>query len=454
MLLYFLLQLGFNRLVKRIKKQSILRGYTITVLVLVLFGFSNLQLKFIETYQTSEFQSCAYYDDYSNAIYYSQLPNNCPDLEITSQTDTFLSFEVYEDVEGYVQSNKLEIVGEGNYDYKARVRTSIDITYDNEGNVLESNMRKSTNILVYNDEEELEVYNSITTNIVNELTLVDGEVSGFRSMQTRGIFEDAFVDFDNVETVEHYSDIVFVYEYTEYISEKTISENNDRIVQELYQVLISSNTYDNSNFIGEPIESKVLQILDFVCDTDECRVKREDLDVTKSNYDLLDDAGLIEFNLDHTFKISENRIDITYPITDSRYDIKMLSTTSYTRFKDYGFIFDECTKSYTNELKTTITRSTFKYAGKDYIEHGNNYSVIYNTDYGLKVVNKMAVMEVEFIHDPPVVLVSSVYFIPEVYYQVDNIYDYSIRTLYTPTDRDEIIYQRNPLVFQLIHYKD
>ena len=72
MLLYFLLQFGFNRLVKRIKRQSILRGYTITVLVLVLFGFSTLQLKFIEAYQTSEFQSCAYYDDYGNAIYYSK----------------------------------------------------------------------------------------------------------------------------------------------------------------------------------------------------------------------------------------------------------------------------------------------------------------------------------------------------------------------------------------------
>ena len=218
--------------------------------------------------------------------------------------------------------------------------------------------------------------------------------------------------------------------------------------------MISSNTYDNSNFIGEPIESKVLQILDFVCETDECRVKREDLDVTTSDYDLLTAAGLIEFDLDHTFRISENRIDITYPISDTRYLDKMFSTTSYTTFEDYGLIFDECTKSYTNELKKPITRDTFKYAGKDYVEHGDYYSIIYKTDYGLKIVRKQAVMEIEFTHSPPVVLVSSVYFMPDLYYQVDNIYDYGSRALHIPTDRDEIIYQRNPLVFQLLQYKE
>lgn len=71
------------------------------------------------------------------------------------------------------------------------------------------------------------------------------------------------------------------------MSEKTIAENNDRIVEELYQVLISKNIYDNSDFTGEPIESYVLQILDFVCDTDDCRVKREDIDVSRSEYFLL-----------------------------------------------------------------------------------------------------------------------------------------------------------------------
>ncbi len=454
MLLYFLLQLGFNRLVKRIKKQSILRGYTITVLVLVLFGFSSLQLKFIETYQTSEFQSCAYYDDYGNAIYYTQLPNNCPDLEIISQTNNFLSFEVYEDIEGYVQNNKLEIVGEGNYDYMARVRTNIDITYDSEGNILESNMRKSTNILVYNNEEEMKVYNSITTNIVNEFIVIDEQVTGFRSTQTRGVFEDAFIDFDNVDTVEHYSDIAFNYDYTEYLSEKTIAENNDRTVEELYQVLISKNIYDNSDFNGDPIENNVLQILEFVCDTEECRVKREDIEVTRSEYVLLNEAGLIDFNLDHTFTISENQIDITFPITQPRENTKMSSTTSYSLFKDYGLVFDECTKTFTNMLKRPITRVTFKYAGNDYVEHGDIYSIIYKTDYGLKVVNKMATMEYEFTHNPPVSFVSSLYFIADVYYQADNIYDYGSRALYIPTDRDEIIYQRNPLVFQLLHYKE
>lgn len=82
------------------------------------------------------------------------------------------------------------------------------------------------------------------------------------------------------------------------------------------------------------------------------------------------------------------------------------------------------------------------------------YSIIYRTNYGLKVVNKMDVMGYEFTHNPPVSFVSFVYFIANVYYQADNIYDYGSRALYIPTDKDEIIYQRNPLVFQLIHYKD
>lgn len=49
----------------------------------------------------------------------------------------------------------------------------------------------------------------------------------------------------------------------------------------------------------------------------------------------------------------------------------MSSTTSYSSFKDHGLVFDECTKIYTNMLKRPITRGTFKYAGKDYVKHGD-----------------------------------------------------------------------------------
>jgi hypothetical protein len=452
MLLYFLLQIGFNRLNNRIKKQTVLRGYTITVLILVLFGFSTIQLKFIETYQTSEFQACSYYDDYGNAIYYSSLQNSCPELDILEQTDTYLSFEVYESAEGYVQNNHFEIVGDGNYDYKAKMRTNIELAYDSEGNILQSDMRRSTNVLAYNDSEEIKVYNSITTSIANEIIVISGEPMGFRSLQTTGIFEDALFDFDDVNQVEHRDEIQFTYTYKEYLSEKSYKENNDATLEELYQIVISENLYDNADYTGVPIESTVVQLLDFVCDSSECRIKREDMGVSREDYDLLVNADLIEFDIDHTYTISEDKIELTYPTIYIRENAKEANSISYSAYKNYGLVLDSVTL-YEHELQVeNYDRSGFKYGGNQYLEIGKFYRIIYETDYGLMVKRKLTASEQDVTMNPPISTVSSRWFTPNIYYNIDNIYDYGSRALYNPDDRDEIIYQENPLISSLISH--
>ena len=127
MFIYCLLKLGYDRLEKRIKKTHLLQRYIITIFVVLLLLFSNVQLYTIETWQTSELISCAYCDEYNNAIYYSQVSHSCPDLEISEQTDTTLSFVVYESIEGFAERGYIRLDEDLDYNYDAVIRTDVDL---------------------------------------------------------------------------------------------------------------------------------------------------------------------------------------------------------------------------------------------------------------------------------------------------------------------------------------
>lgn len=75
-------------------------------------------------------------------------------------------------------------------------------------------------------------------------------------------------------------------------------------------------------------------------------------------------------------------------------------------------------------------------------------------NYGLKVIKKKATMEEQSGVTNPITQASSDYFDSPYHRVIHNIYDYGNRAHYNPTDRDEIFYQRNPLIFSLIEYKD
>lgn len=453
MFIYYLLKLGYDRFETRVKKVVILRGFTIGMFVVILLLFSNIQLYLIETYQTNDFESCAYYDVYNNPIYYSQVSDSCPDLQITAYTDTALSFVVYENQSGVSERGYMDLSSIVDYEYKARIRVDVDIVYDSQGNILESTSQKSTNILLSGNNQEFKVYNSIFNHIENEVVEENGKVVSFISKQTTGKMKDQFYEFSSFENVNHLtSDNLFEFEYIEYKAQKEYKDNNQNIQEEVYQIIVTEDTYENSMFAGEPVKSKVLQALDFDCENDQCSVIIEKLNVTMDEYVLLEESNLIEFDLDNTMIITDDVVEITYPYYHYQDTERSTTTIVYSNFKEYGLIFESNTKSYANIFNRPVERSSFKYAGKYYVEHGDLYSVIYEEDYGNKVVNKMATMEQDYDLGYPVAYVSSDFFENDLYYSIQNIYEYGSRLNVYLSERDELFYHKNPLIYRLLEY--
>ncbi|MFO7969265.1 MAG: hypothetical protein R6U15_04025 [Candidatus Izemoplasmatales bacterium] len=453
MFIYYLLKLGYDRLEKRITKKTALKGYTITLFVVLLFLFSNVQLYAIETYQTSELISCAYYDEHNNAIYYSQVAHSCPNLEISNQTDTELSFVVYETIDGIAERGYMGLDEDTDYRFSAKIRTDINITYDDNGNIVESSNQKSTNILLYYDDEEYKVYNSIYNHIENTVIYDGGVPISFASEQSTGKMLDTFKDFGDIETVEHYLDNQYDFEYVKYTSSKTYADNNDLILENIYSILILDETFDNATFKGEPISSKVLQRLDAICDQTECTIKQKELNLSTDEYALIEDESILDNVTNETILISQDKVSVTYDVYRYTEPVEDTTTIVYSTFKDYGLIFESNTKSYSSLLIPPVERRTFKYRGNDYVEHGDIYSIIYQTDYGYKVMRKNAERDtLTFNHPYPIAYLSSETFEMTALYRINNIYNYGVRATLNPTERDEIFYQKNPLLYSLLEY--
>lgn len=243
--------------------------------------------------------------------------------------------------------------------------------------------------------------------------------------------------------------------YVKYVSTKTYDDNNANTLEDMFQILISKEVYEDADFSGEPMEVSVIQQLDFICDDFQCSVLREDINVPLSDYVTLQDTDAFVSDLDYSYLITSNQVEIQYPYYHYQDTEKSFTTIRYSNFKDYQpLFFEHNTKSYTNFFNRPIERETFKYGGNDYLEHGDYYSIIYKMDYGFKVVNKLATMEGQTSFDDMLVFSSSVMFDADHFYRVENIYDYGLRASYNLSERDEIIYQENPLIFSLFEIVD
>lgn len=445
MFIYYLLKLGYDRLQKRVQKTNLLKGYTITVFVVLLFLFSNVQLYAIETYQTPEFHSCFYYDEYFNPIYYSQLSNNCPEIEIVEQTESYLKYQVIEELSGNDDYDYMDGVDLENVDFSSTVTTYSELLYDDSGHIIESTISKFSSILL---EDGRTIVNSIVNHVENIILYEENRPVGFESYQTTSQVDDIFSSHYDPNTVTED-------EYIKYVSAKTDHELNHTTIEDMYQILIYKKVFDNPNFEGDPIENEVIQQLDFICDETECNVKREDFNLPIADYLALVENDMASSDLDYTYTINANKIDIKYPYYHYQDNEKSFTTISYSNFKDYQALFFESnTKSYTNMLNRPIERSSFKYGGNYYLEHGDMYSVIYHTDYGYRIVNRPSTMEAEQNLGNVIVSSSSIYFMADLFYRVEDMYDYGLRATYNLSDRDEVVYFYNPLIFRLIESRD
>jgi hypothetical protein len=466
MFIYYLLKLGYDRLENRITKKTALKGYTITVFVLLLFLFSNIQLYAIETYQTSEYQTCSYYDVYGNAIYYSQLPNQCPNLEIVNQDDATLSFVVYEDISGVAERGYMNLDFDKEYNLEAKMRSDIQITYFDDGLIQSVDTKRSVNIILSNDIEEYKVYNSMQTIIENTIgtSTPNGIVPSYSSNITLKILEDQFYDFQRLDDVTHYVGNDFVIDYYGYSSVPIFfgngiiidgETNTDNLLT--YQIIVKEHHFTNNTFT-EGTES-IYQVNDVRCGTDWCHID-------SGKWSGLTTASIPPVygnSIDYYMQLYPNGISLDYEYYRYTESDMGRTITIYKDFDDYGFVFESEHNTFENVLNQGVDRRTFTYLGKQYIEHGDYYSIFHETSYGLKIIRKYAVMDGnEPYRDFPNVYVGSDWSTDRMdsglhygHHRVLFINDYGSRLFDQLGARSiDIIYQRNPLIFTLVEYKE
>jgi hypothetical protein len=287
--------------------------------------------------------------------------------------------------------------------------------------------------------------NTISSHIENTTIYEGDDPIRFESYQSTEYNNDVFSSYNDPEGEPSNR------EYVKYMSEKTDHEMNSNTIEDMFQIVITKETYDNREFIGEPITTTVIQQLDFSCDEFECFVEREDINVPKAEYVVMVEQGVFDSDLDYTFKLSASGVEIQYPYYHYQDNEKSFTTITYTDYNGSIF-FKSNEKSYSNMFNRPIERRTFKYGGNYYLEHGDLYSIIYKTDYGLKIMNKS--LEPNFEYNGMIIYSSSVMFDVESFYRSENIYDYGIRATYNLSETDEILYQENPLIYAFLEFQE
>lgn len=115
--IYFVYNLLIRRYEVNRTRLIILRLFTVSVAVTLLFVISGYQTEYIAKYEIPPLIGCAYYDKYDNLVYTSQMEFICPELENlkyeTVGGKEVLSFNVIELATGYQSYNE---DGDGIYD--------------------------------------------------------------------------------------------------------------------------------------------------------------------------------------------------------------------------------------------------------------------------------------------------------------------------------------------------
>jgi hypothetical protein len=454
MFIYYLLKLGYDRLEKRITKKTALKGYTVTVFVVLLFLFSNVQLYAIETYQTSEFQYCSYYDEYNNAIYYTQLNNQCPELEVLSKTDTELVFRVYETISGKSEPGYM-ISNNTSYNLDAKLRVDIIVRYFSDGSIQSVDTKKSTNILLYMDDEGYKVYNSFHTHIENsrQFDVLSDSINQFTTKMTVQFLEDHFYDYDDFDNVNHYTGNGFLTSYVGYQSIRT-DYGFSQSSQNVFQIVAKKTIYDDSSFTNG--QSEIIRVYDAYCFDEYCSIDEGMTDGTLQSIDPIEYYNDIYAYVSY-YKAGGITYDYqTYHYQDNEDERRYIT---YSSFEDYPLVFREEHTSYENLFNPSIKRDFFTFRGRTFMEHGDLYSIFNETDYGTKMITKDSTITRDNIWISLYAsdFVSSEYSsVGEVgafnnHYDALYINDNGARLVTQfRAESYEIIYQKNPLIFDLL----
>lgn len=452
MFILFMLKLGLNRLESTVRDTKVVKVFTVVMFGIVLFAFSELQLLGIDMYQTPGTQSCSYYDKYDNAVYYSQLRNECPELEVIEDTPTTFSFIAYEEAYGVFEGTVFDFDSNG-WLYKGKLRTDTFINYDDKGRITRVVTKSSTNILLYNEEDEQKLYNTRTVIVKNLYLNTDffqmSQGVLFRSMKTEQIVSEQLVDYEDYETVEHLTGFEFEETKTIYDARKImpIAEATDK--SNKYQVVLREQIYDKDGDLVETIhDDGIFRILNVSCFDTSCEIEHGNVE----SVNLVGNNEIYELQYINKISITDNMILNEFKDHTGLNDNSNIASIKYTKLNGYGLVIDETFSGLTSvDIKST--RKTFVYRGIDYVEIDDKYMKIYIKDYGLKVVNIL--LEDGYTGDDYEgsnfnisQLLSSRY---PTKHDISNIFDYKVK-LFSSINKDDFLYQTNPLIHESLHY--
>lgn len=197
-LLYFYNKIVYNNLLIK-NKLKVLQVFTLLFIGGFLYLIGNIQMLYIDKYESPNLYSCTYYDEYSNVIYSSQFYGVCPELDNVIQTDNTISFSVTETSTRYNSSytvNGVFVEGQNLYVYRL---TEISIKYNTDNQIEEFSILSSTNIESDTQGEYHKKYYSLKKEIKNTYT-----DNSFESVYDYYFFEAEEYNFTSLENIQHY----------------------------------------------------------------------------------------------------------------------------------------------------------------------------------------------------------------------------------------------------------
>lgn len=188
-------------------RKYIVRSLTVIAFGLLIFGFSEVQMLYIDTFETPEVDGCSYYDSYGNLIYDTILPMNCGEIEVITNTPSKLEITVVERMSdeyqaGYTGNNELyPLWGDS---FSGVKKTDITVTYDSEGRILTVSLLSSTNYEII-DNESLYSYNPyIYYNSFKRVVVNEYFEDSFKSTQKVYVLEDIVGSWSQLDEITHY----------------------------------------------------------------------------------------------------------------------------------------------------------------------------------------------------------------------------------------------------------
>ncbi|MCK5762028.1 MAG: hypothetical protein KAH16_03925, partial [Candidatus Izimaplasma sp.] len=189
-------------------KKYIVKFLTVIAFGLLIFGFSEAQMKYINIFETPAISGCTYYDSYGNLIYDTILPMNCGELDVITNTPSKLEVTIIEKMSNEYrpgESSLAEMYPIWGNSFSGVKKTDITVTYDLQGRILTVSLLSSTNYEIIDNESVYSYnpyiyYNSFKRIVVNEYF-----EDSFKSTQKVYVLEDIVGSWSQLNQVEHYN---------------------------------------------------------------------------------------------------------------------------------------------------------------------------------------------------------------------------------------------------------